>query len=69
MMYMCTCAFKHLFLHEPVLNSNSTLVSSFCLFQTFPSPFILFEFEIQLFSIQSPTYPSPIFLVLEEFLY
>ncbi len=22
MMYMCTCAFKHLFLHEPVLNST-----------------------------------------------
>ncbi len=22
MMYMCTFAFKHLFLHEPVLNSN-----------------------------------------------
>ncbi len=23
MMYMCTCAFKHSFLHDPVLNSNS----------------------------------------------
>ncbi len=23
MMYMCTCTFKHSFLHEPVLNSNS----------------------------------------------
>ena len=24
MMYMCICAFKHLLLHEPVLNSTQT---------------------------------------------
>ncbi len=28
-MFMCTCAFKHLLLHEPVLNSNSNSHSSF----------------------------------------
>ena len=27
-MYMCTCVFKYLFLHEPVLNSNFYSVSS-----------------------------------------
>ncbi len=28
MMYMCTCAFKRLFLHEPLLNSNPTFLFS-----------------------------------------
>ncbi len=28
-MYMCTCAFKHSFLHEPVLNSNSNSNSGY----------------------------------------
>ena len=26
-MYMCTCVFKYLFLHEPILNSNSNFYS------------------------------------------
>ena len=30
MMYMCTCAFKHSFLHEPVLNSTQTQLDSPC---------------------------------------